>query len=166
LHKLYYPFQKTETMKFAAAFLALVAGASAFTIKPQGPTSTALFNGPVIGKGGMADTRDPEAYVDEDPRKSISAAPSFEEYLKQRDGGGAAPAPAPAPVAAAPAPAPAAYSPPAPAPAPAPAAHSGPVIGKGGMADTRDPEAYVDEDPRKSISEAPSFEEYLKSRQN
>ena len=26
----------------------------------------------------------------EDPRKSISAAPSFEEYLKQRDGGAAA----------------------------------------------------------------------------
>ena len=51
----------------------------------------------VIGAGGMADTRDPEARDDEDPRKSISAAPSFEEYLKQRDGGGgAAPATAPA----------------------------------------------------------------------
>jgi hypothetical protein len=33
------------------------------------------------------------------------------------------------------------------------------------MADTRDPDAYVDEDPRKSISDAPSFEEYLKSRE-
>lgn len=32
----------------------------------------------------MADTRDPDAYEDEDPRKSISAAPSFEEYLKAR----------------------------------------------------------------------------------
>jgi hypothetical protein len=32
----------------------------------------------------MADTRNPDAYNDEDPRKSISAAPSFEEYLKQR----------------------------------------------------------------------------------
>ena len=56
----------------------------------------------------MADTRDPEAYADEDPRKSISAAPSFEEYLKQRaaETGGAAPAAAPAaaaPAAAAPA---------------------------------------------------------------
>lgn len=36
----------------------------------------------------MADTRDPETYVDEDPRKSISAAPSFEEYLKQRQAEG------------------------------------------------------------------------------
>jgi len=36
------------------------------------------------GAGGMADTRDPEPQDDEDPRKSISAAPSFEEYLKQR----------------------------------------------------------------------------------
>ena len=52
----------------------------------------------VIGAGGMADTRDPEARDDEDPRKSISAAPFFEEYLKQRDGeGGAAPATAAAP---------------------------------------------------------------------
>ena len=58
----------------------------------------------------MADTRNPDAFNDEDPRKSISAAPSFEEYLKQRAGEGtttaaAAPAaPAPAPAAAAPAP--------------------------------------------------------------
>lgn len=54
----------------------------------------------------MADTRDPSAFADEDPRKSISAAPSFEEYLKQRDGGGAPAAAAPAaaaPAAAAPA---------------------------------------------------------------
>jgi uncharacterized surface protein with fasciclin (FAS1) repeats len=48
----------------------------------------------------MADTRDPAAFADEDPRKSISAAPSFEEYLKQRAGGDAA---APAAAAAAPA---------------------------------------------------------------
>lgn len=33
------------------------------------------------------------------------------------------------------------------------------------MFDTRNPDAYKDEDPRKSISEAPSFEEYLKKRQ-
>ena len=54
----------------------------------------------------MADTRDPEAFADEDPRKSISAAPSFEEYLKQRDAGAAPAAAAPAaaaPAAAAPA---------------------------------------------------------------
>jgi hypothetical protein len=36
------------------------------------------------GAGGMADTRNPDAKEDEDPRKSISAAPSFEEYLKSR----------------------------------------------------------------------------------
>lgn len=70
-------------------------------------TSTALFNnnGPVIGAGGMADTRDPEAQDNEDPRKSISAAPSFEEYLKMRDGGGgtaAAPVTVPAAVVAPP----------------------------------------------------------------
>lgn len=36
------------------------------------------------GAGGMADTRNPDAKDDDDPRKSISAAPSFEEYLKAR----------------------------------------------------------------------------------
>jgi hypothetical protein len=36
----------------------------------------------------MFDTRNPEAYQDEDPRKSISDAPSFEEYLKQRQAEG------------------------------------------------------------------------------
>ena len=40
------------------------------------------------GAGGMFDTRDPEARVDEDPRKSIAEAPSFEEYMKQRAAGG------------------------------------------------------------------------------
>jgi hypothetical protein len=43
-----------------------------------------LADGPKKGAGGMADTRDPEAYEDADPRKSIKPAPSFEEYLKQR----------------------------------------------------------------------------------
>ena len=65
---------------------ALVAGASAFT-SPVAFTakSTAVFGEePKLGAGGMADTRDPEAYEDEDPRKSISEAPSFEEYMKQR----------------------------------------------------------------------------------
>lgn len=37
-----------------------------------------------LGSGGMADTRDPEPKDDPDPRKSISAAPSFEDYLKRR----------------------------------------------------------------------------------
>lgn len=87
--------------------LALVSGACAFTAPNAAVRSTAL-NQHKLGSGGMADTRDPEAYADEDPRKSISAAPSFEEYLKQRAGGSssaeiaAAPAAA-APVAAAPA---------------------------------------------------------------
>jgi hypothetical protein len=152
------------------AFAALVAGAAAFNPQLAGRVSTAVSN--EIGAGGMADTRNPDAFEHEDPRKSISAAPSFEEYLKMRDGGGAAPAPAPAPAAAAPAPA---WTPPAPAPAPAapawtppapaPAAGGHAEIGAGGMADTRNPDAFVHEDPRKSISAAPSFEEYLKSRQ-
>uniref|UniRef100_A0A7S3LG08 Uncharacterized protein n=1 Tax=Amphora coffeiformis TaxID=265554 RepID=A0A7S3LG08_9STRA len=68
--------------------------------------TTALFNnGPVLGAGGMADTRDPDAMKHEDPRKSIAEAPSFEEYMKQRAGGGGAPAPAPAPAPPAAAPA-------------------------------------------------------------
>ena len=37
-----------------------------------------------VGSGGMADTRDPDPVNHEDPRKSISAAPSFEEYLKSK----------------------------------------------------------------------------------
>eukprot|EP00752_Nemacystus_decipiens_P014702 g13094.t1 len=65
---------------------------------------------------------------------------------------------------------PPAYSPPAPA-APA-ASYAAPGktadghIGSGGMADTRDPAPVDHEDPRKSISAAPSFEEYLKSKRN
>ena len=111
-------------MKTAIAFT-LLSGAAAFSVQPAFRASTALFNG--LGAGGMADTRDPDAFDHEDPRKSIKAAPSFEEYMKLRDGG--APA-APAPVAAAPvAPAPVAPAPVAPAPvAPAaPAASGAPV---------------------------------------
>jgi len=108
----------------------------------------------------MFDTRDPEPFQHEDPRKSIAAAPSFEEYLKQRDAGAAAAPAAPAAPAAA-APAPAAYTPSYAAPAPAPAA---PAKGAGGMFDTRDPEPFQHEDPRKSIGAAPSFEEYMKQR--
>merc|ERR1740117_2188082 len=87
--------------KFALV-AALVGGASAFSPAQKSGVSTALFNGPTLGSGGMADTRDPDAFIDADARKSISAAPSFEEYLKMRDGGAAAPAAA-APAAAAPA---------------------------------------------------------------
>lgn len=71
-----------------ALLFALAAGASAFC---PAPTFTRqgvqVFSEPPgkKGAGGMFDTRDPEPQEDEDPRKSISAAPSFEEYMKQRD---------------------------------------------------------------------------------
>lgn len=70
-----------------AVIAAIMASAQAFAPAAQlGRTSTAIFDGEKhVGSGGMADTRDPDAFEDEDPRKSISAAPSFEEYLKQRD---------------------------------------------------------------------------------
>jgi hypothetical protein len=42
------------------------------------------------GVGGMADTRDPEPVDHEDPRKSISKAPTFEEYMKQKAAAAAA----------------------------------------------------------------------------
>jgi hypothetical protein len=69
-----------------AVVAALVASASAFTPSTQITRSTAIAQH--IGSGGMADTRNPDTYQDEDPRKSISAAPSFEEYLKQRQAEG------------------------------------------------------------------------------
>lgn len=88
----------------------LVYNAVAFTPSIQRQRlSSALFNVP-LGAGGMADTRDPDAMEHDDPRKSISAAPSFEEYLKMRDQGSSqsvqveTSAPAPSPVAASPAP--------------------------------------------------------------
>jgi len=91
-----------QKITFALTFL--VAGASAFAPLLTNKASTvALFDHPKIGAGGMADTRDPDALVHEDPRKSISEAPSFEEYLKMRQGGGAAAPAAAAPAAAAPA---------------------------------------------------------------
>merc|ERR1719273_2783860 len=75
-----------------AIIAALTGSAAAFTPSSFGVrSSTAVFQH--IGAGGMADTRDPTAFEHEDPRKSIKAAPSFEEYLKSR-GGGAAAAPA------------------------------------------------------------------------
>ena len=69
-----------------AVIAALVASASAFAPSTRVVRSTASFQH--VGAGGMADTRDPEPFEDEDPRKSISAAPSFEEYLKQREAEG------------------------------------------------------------------------------
>mmetsp|Transcript_8890 Transcript_8890/g.16407 ORF Transcript_8890/g.16407 Transcript_8890/m.16407 type:complete len:129 (-) Transcript_8890:1310-1696(-) len=92
-------------MKFTAAVVAAsVASASAFAPQPAFRVSNTALN-MEKGAGGMFDTRNPDAMEHEDPRKSISAAPSFEEYLKQRDGGGAAAAApaAEAPAAAAPA---------------------------------------------------------------
>ena len=82
-------------MKFVV-LSSIIATTAAFAPAAQFGRTTALNQH--IGSGGMADTRNPDAYVDEDPRKSISAAPSFEEYLKSRAGGGGA-----APAAAAPA---------------------------------------------------------------
>ena len=80
--------KSTQSLALVAA---LAGSASAFTsIQQQAASTTALFN--ELGAGGMADTRNPNALNHEDPRKSISAAPSFEEYLKMRDSGGSAPA--------------------------------------------------------------------------
>lgn len=116
------PFCIQSKIVLAAA---LVAGATAFSPVQQQGVSTALFNGPEIGAGGMADTRNPDAVQHDDARKSISAAPSFEEYLKMRDGAAAAPAPAAAAPAAA---APAAAAPAAAAPAPAVGGAGGSVM--------------------------------------
>lgn len=91
-----------------ATALLLSSNVGAFTVLSSRSSSSRSNNVALmqhIGAGGMADTRNPDAKEDEDPRKSISAAPSFEEYLKQRAGEGttaAAPAPAPAAAPAAP----------------------------------------------------------------
>eukprot|EP00629_Pelagomonadales_sp_RCC1024_P007303 CAMPEP_0119269656 /NCGR_PEP_ID=MMETSP1329-20130426/6975_1 /TAXON_ID=114041 /ORGANISM="Genus nov. species nov., Strain RCC1024" /LENGTH=76 /DNA_ID=CAMNT_0007269657 /DNA_START=144 /DNA_END=374 /DNA_ORIENTATION=- len=74
-------------MKFSAVLLALAAGVSAFQAPAKAPAALTVVRGdkPELGKGGMADTRDPEPFVNEsDKRQSISQAPSFEEYLKSR----------------------------------------------------------------------------------
>jgi len=109
------------------ALAALAGGAAAFSPQLSAPrASTQLYN-MEIGAGGMADTRNPDAFEHEDPRKSISAAPSFEEYLKMRDGGGAAPA--------------------APAPA-APAAPAEPAVGFGGSTKTSGVDGLASHHPR------------------
>jgi len=96
----------------ALAALLLSTNVDAFTVPVRSGGSTTVALNQHIGSGGMADTRNPDTYTDEDPRKSISAAPSFEEYLKQRasEGTTAAAVPAPAPAAAAAAAAPSAPS--------------------------------------------------------
>jgi len=61
----------------------------AFTFVPQHnvkQTTWILLNNEGLGAGGMADTRNPDPVENEDARKSISAAPSFEEYMKMRQG--------------------------------------------------------------------------------
>eukprot|EP01082_Thalassiosira_pseudonana_P013245 g11649.t1 g11649 contig6:293360-294244(+) len=79
----------TNTMYKVVILSALLASSSAFAPSGQlSRTTLALNNEPEIGAGGMADTRNPGSYNDEDPRKSISSAPSFEEYLKQRQADG------------------------------------------------------------------------------
>ena len=76
-----------------ALFTTLFASVSGFAPLPRVWGSKLIVGSggegePKLGSGGMADTRDPEEMTHEDPRKSISAAPSFEEYLKQREAEG------------------------------------------------------------------------------
>lgn len=98
-------FTMVLSSSLALAALLLSTYVDAFTLPVRSGGSTTVALNQHIGSGGMADTRNPDTYQDEDPRKSISAAPSFEEYLKQRAGEGttaavvAAPAPTPAPAA-------------------------------------------------------------------
>lgn len=76
---------------------------------PAVPSTTAATGPGHVGAGGMADTRDPDAMTHEDPRKSISAAPSFADYMASRGQTVSAPVPAapvPEPVVAAPVPPP------------------------------------------------------------
>ena len=82
---------KTIKMQFAKVLVALAAGAAAFTAPAASKVSKVVVRGEnpnedgKLGAGGMADTRDPEPFVNEtDKRQSISQAPSFEEYLKSR----------------------------------------------------------------------------------
>ena len=67
-----------------ALFATLTASVSGFAPAPRvWGAKVIVQNEGGLGSGGMADTRDPDEMTHEDPRKSISAAPSFEEYLKQ-----------------------------------------------------------------------------------
>eukprot|EP00984_Skeletonema_dohrnii_P026353 scaffold15695_cov77-Skeletonema_dohrnii-CCMP3373.AAC.2 len=78
-----------------AALLLSAYNVDAFTVVRSGSSSRAIALNQHIGSGGMADTRNPDTIQHEDPRKSISAAPSFEEYLKQRANEGTTAATAP-----------------------------------------------------------------------
>ena len=144
--------------------------------------------------GGEAHTRNPTPVVSDDPRLTIPQGESFEEYLKARGMGGAAPAApepvaaAPAPAASAWTP-PASWGSAAPAAAPAAAAPAAAPAGQwatpdvdpnpsptsdaealemgwsmGGEAHTRNPTPVESDDPRLTIPQGESFEEYMKSR--
>jgi len=121
-------------MKIQCLALAVVAGgAAAFSPQLSGHRASMQLYNAHVGSGGMADTRNPDAFEHEDPRKSISAAPSFEEYLKMRNGGAAAAAPAaPAPVAA----------------APVAAAPAAPAVGYGGSTKTSGVDGLASHHPR------------------
>merc|ERR1719445_485686 len=96
-------FRLASILNVATAFVVTTRQNNLISTTTSKKIFTSLFNNN-LGAGGMADTRDPDAFADADPRKSISAAPSFEEYLKMREGGTTeatptAPAPAVVPVA-------------------------------------------------------------------
>ncbi|CAM9592543.1 unnamed protein product [Ectocarpus sp. 4 AP-2014] len=167
----------------------LAAKAAAPVAPPAAPVSTPAPAAPAAGAGkkweprpdwkssaGSAAPSRPAVSSPSRPAVSrpVSGGPAKATFNPKADapwkasGGGAPAAPAYAPPAAATP----AYAPPAAAapanspPAAAPKAAGEKHIGTGGMADTRDPDALNHEDPRKSISAAPSFAEYLKSKQN
>ena len=95
----------TRSLAVATLFLLSYNAVDAFTAPVRSSVVNAVVLNQHIGAG--------DAKVDEDPRKSISAAPSFEEYLKQRanEGSTAAVVASPSPAAAAAAPSPAAATP-------------------------------------------------------
>ncbi|KAG5176636.1 hypothetical protein JKP88DRAFT_334891 [Tribonema minus] len=72
--------------KLQALLLVLfLAGVSAF-VGIAAPRSLTVLRAEGEKLEGM--TRNPDPIEHEDPRKSIKAAPTFEEYLKQRQGAG------------------------------------------------------------------------------
>ncbi|KAG5181232.1 hypothetical protein JKP88DRAFT_215117 [Tribonema minus] len=74
-------------MKFVIVLAAMLGAATAFvpaTMPARAGMAVRAEDEKHRGVGGMADTRDPEPVDHEDPRKSISKAPTFEEYMKQK----------------------------------------------------------------------------------
>ena len=71
---------RLPTAAAAILFLSGTTGVGAFSPQLSGHRASMQLYNAEIGAGGMADTRNPDAFEHEDPRKSISAAPSFEEY--------------------------------------------------------------------------------------